>query len=258
MNEQTPRQRLRENAKLRLRRRLGKWGIDIGRDPYPNRLVRSLVAHDVECVIDVGANVGQYGALLRAAGFPGRIISAEPLTSAFAVLSRRAAADPAWTALNIGVGAEPGEVEINISANSYSSSVLEMRSTHLDAAPDSVVIDTETIRLSTVSELVAAHGVEPERCLLKIDTQGYESHVLAGAGELLNSIAGLQLELSFLELYAGQELFDALVARARDHGLTLWAFEPGFSDRNGRMLQCDGLFMREALAASRFSNGSPQ
>ena len=29
-----------------------------------------------------------------------------------------------------------------------------------------------------------------------------------------------------------------------DAGLTLWSFETGFSDLDGRLLQCDGLFLR--------------
>lgn len=251
MNEQTLRQRLREAAKLHLRSRLGRVGLDIGRDPYTNRLMRSLAAHDIDCVLDIGANVGQYGALLRAAGFTGQIISVEPLSSAFAVLSRRAARDPKWLTLNTGVGAEVGSARMNISANSYSSSVLEMRSTHLAAAPDSVIVDTEQVPLTTVADLVAAQEIGVSRCLLKVDTQGFESEVLAGAGDLLDAFGGVQLELSFLELYAGQELFDTLVERVRAHGLTLWAFEPGFSDQDGRLLQCDGLFLREQQTPAR-------
>jgi len=251
VNEQSLRQRLREATKLQLRSRLGRFGLDLGRDPYANRLVRALTAHDIDCVLDIGANVGQYGGLLRAAGFTGRIVSVEPLSSAFEVLARRAARDPKWLTLNTGVGAEVGRASMNVSANSYSSSVLEMRSTHLAAAPDSVVIDTEQIPLTTVADLVAAQEIGVSRCLLKVDTQGYESEVLAGAGDLLDVFGGVQLELSFVELYAGQELFDTLVERVRGHGLVLWAFEPGFSDQDGRMLQCDGLFLRERRAPAR-------
>ena len=54
----------------------------------------------------------------------------------------------------------------------------------------------------------------------------------------------MQLELSFVELYEGQELFDEGVETMSKHGLDLWTLDPGISDADGRLLQCDGLFVR--------------
>ena len=52
---------------------------------------------------------------------------------------------------------------------------------------------------------------KPQSTLLKIDTQGYEASVLSGAQPLLDSISAVQLEISFVELYAGQELFQQVI-----------------------------------------------
>src|SRR5205823_5456475 len=51
----------------------------------------------IDLVLDVGANEGQYGQMLRGVGYAGKLVSFEPLSSAHAVLSRVAAADVAWT-----------------------------------------------------------------------------------------------------------------------------------------------------------------
>ncbi len=67
-----------------------------------------------------------------------------------------------------------------------------------------------------------------------------------GRGDLLDRFAAVQLELSFVELYEGQQLYDELVQDLGIHGLELWALETGISDDTGRLLQCDGLFMRKA------------
>ena len=61
---------------------------------------------------------------------------------------------------------------------------------------------------------------------------------------VIDDVAAVQLELSFVELYEGQELFDDGVATMRDHGLELWTLDPGISDAEGRLLQCDGVFVR--------------
>ena len=244
--DQTLANRLRERAKLLVRGALSRADLDLSRSPYPRRLVRSLDTVGIDTVLDIGANVGQYGQMTRKAGFAGRIISCEPLNGAFGELSKRAARHDGWLPVHTAVGSESGTTTINVSANSFSSSVLDMTEAHLSGAPGSGYISSETVALTTVRDLVKEHSVVPSRTLLKIDTQGYEAEVLAGAGDLIDEFGAVQLELSFVELYAGQQLFDELYAFMRDHGLHLHIVEPGFSGPDGRMLQCDGLFVRDS------------
>jgi FkbM family methyltransferase len=238
--------RLRERAKLVVRGVLQRADLDVSRGTYTNRLVRTLDARGIDTVLDIGANVGQFATLTRRSGFAGRIISCEPLTGAFGQLGARAAKDDQWLPLHTAVGREPGTTTINVSANSFSSSVLDMTDAHLTSAPGSGYISSETVPMTTVRALAAKHSVDPARTLLKIDTQGYEEEVLAGAGDLVGEFAAIQLELSFVELYTGQQLFDDLYARMRGLGFRLQILESGFSDATGRMLQCDGLFVRSA------------
>jgi FkbM family methyltransferase len=245
VTDQTLRQRARESAKLLVRRGLGRADLSIGRDPYVNRLCRSLDHAGVDTVLDIGANVGQFGQMVRTAGFAGRIVSVEPLDSAHAVLARRSSRDAQWSTVHAAVGAEPGATTINVAGNSYSSSLLTMTQRHLSADPRSATVATQDVEVLTVVDLVKEHDVTPERTLLKVDTQGFERQVLDGAGELLARFAAVQLELSFVELYEGQQLYDELVAELDSHGLALWTLETGISDDTGRLLQCDGLFMRK-------------
>lgn len=238
----------REYAKLALRSVLYRRHLDLVSDPYPVRIVTTLTALGLDTVLDVGANIGQFGSALRASGFRGRLISCEPLTDAFAQLERRSANDPDWTVRQLAVGAEPGTLEINVAGNSFSSSLLPMTRAHADAAPGSDFVGTQPVAVTTVADLARELGVDPARALLKIDTQGYESQVLDGAGPLVGQFAAVALELSFVPLYEGQRLFDDLVARLVAAGFTLYGLEPGFADpRTGRTLQCDGLFVRSAL-----------
>lgn len=242
---QSVRNAVRESAKLRLRGGLGRVGVSVGTDPYASRLTRTLTSRGMDTVLDIGANVGQYSRLLRSAGYQGRIISVEPLTEAYAQLSRRARRDADWMTVNSAVGAEPGEVEINVSGNSFSSSILPMNDTHLSADPESAYVSTQKVPVTTVQALVAEHRIEVSRSLLKVDTQGYEAEVLAGTGDLLGQFGALQLELSFVELYEGQKLYEELSAHVQSLGFTLWSIDPGISASDGRMLQCDGLFVRD-------------
>ncbi|MCW2766994.1 MAG: hypothetical protein JWO11_2953 [Nocardioides sp.] len=247
VTDQTLSNRLRERAKLLIRGALHRVDLDVSRGPYPNRLARTLDAQGIDTVLDIGANVGQFASMTRRAGFAGRMISCEPLRGAFGELRARASRDPEWTPLHTAVGSAAGTTTINVSANSFSSSVLTMTEVHLTSAPGSGYVAQETVALTTVRDLVAEQSLVPARTLLKIDTQGFEDEVLSGAGELIGEFGAVQLELSFVELYAGQKLFDDLYERMRSNGYHLHIIEPGFSDASGRLLQCDGLFVRTAV-----------
>jgi FkbM family methyltransferase len=237
--------RLVDQAKVALHSALQKRNLDLVRNPFPVQVATATKWLELGTVLDIGGNIGQYGAALRASGFKGRIISAEPLSDAFPHLQRRAANDNTWTTLNTAVGAEPGEIEINVSANSYSSSILPMTDAHSLAAPGSEYVRAEKVAMTTLAEIIATQKVDPAKSLLKIDTQGYEGAVLDGAGDALATFAAVQLELSMVPLYDGAPLFEDLVTRMQSAGFGIFALEGGFSDpRTGRMLQCDGFFVR--------------
>jgi FkbM family methyltransferase len=233
-----------EVAKLGVRLAFQRADVSIGRDPFVKRVARMLDRRGIDTVLDVGANVGQFARMVRGAGFDGDILSFEPLSDAYRRLTRRSSGDPRWQAFNAAVGSEPGRSTIHISANSYSSSLLEMTSAHLDAAPGSEFIGSEDVDVTTVADIIEEHELDPSRLFIKVDTQGFEKAVMAGAGATIDKVAAVQLELSFVELYEGQELFDEGVATMNDHGLELWTLDPGISDAEGRLLQIDGLFVR--------------
>ena len=237
----------RESAKLLVRSVASKYGFAVGRDPFTSRVSRALGALGVTTVLDVGANEGQYASLLRASGYGGRLVSYEPVRDAYRRLSARAARDQGWTAINAGLGSEPGSATINVSANSYSSSLLSIAKAHTDVDPASAYVRRETITLRTVDDEIRRLGVDPATTLLKVDTQGYEAPTLAGAADALAGFAAVQLELSAVEVYHGQVLAPELTERLVGRGLEIWTLDPGISDATGRMLQYDCLFVRTGL-----------
>ncbi len=233
-----------------IRRTANRFGIDIHRcrlqTPESVRLAAMLASQGVDLVFDVGANVGQFAQSLRAAGYKGRLVSFEPLSTAHAQLLRVSQKDVQWKiAPQVAVGAHEGEIEIHVAANSVSSSALEMLDSHGKAAPGSAYVGSERVRLSRLDTLAHDYMRPDTVPFIKIDTQGYEDQVLTGATNLLDRVSGLQLELSFVPLYEGQQLFDALVERLRALGFSIWAIWPGLCDpRSGRMLQVDAVFFR--------------
>ncbi len=238
------------SVKLKVRRQLRKLGYDIARftpESHPiARRGRLMSSFQIDVVLDVGANAGQYAQELRGdLGFPGRICSFEPLAAPFHVLQERAAEDPKWSAFNFGLGDVTGKATINVAGNSESSSLLEMLPRHLEAAPDSGFLGTEDIEVKTLDAVFDDLCAPGERVYLKIDTQGFESRVLRGADRCLARIDTVQVELSLTPLYVGEAPLVEMCQMLVGGGYTMVGLEPGFADpRTGQLLQADGIFHR--------------
>lgn len=238
------------NIEAFVRNTANRVGIDIHRyrpeQSEPGRLVAMLASHSIDLILDVGANIGQFSQSLRKAGYQGRIVSFEPLLIAHAQLQRASGSDARWeVAPRVAIGDHEGEIELHVAANSFSSSVLEMLDSHKRAAPGSTCVAIERVQLTKLDTLARDYLNAEDKLFLKIDTQGYEDRVLRGATDLLERVCGIQLELSFVPLYEGQQLFDELVVRLRTLGFSIWAIWPGICDaKSGRMLQVDATFFR--------------
>ena len=199
----------------------------------------------IDVVVDVGANAGQYGTLLRELGFRGRLISLEPMPEAFAALERIAAADGSWSALRLAAADIDGEVELRVTADSRSSSVLARNERFADRpgwAPREVVAVPARRLATLVPELLAPR----DRAHLKVDVQGYERQVLDGAGGTLAGFDSLELELNVAPLYDGQAQLVDLLPLITELGFHMVSLEPILLDDRGRLIELDGLFARAA------------
>ncbi|CCI00652.1 FkbM family methyltransferase [Microcystis aeruginosa] len=211
------------------------------------KMQRLLAYHNIDLVFDVGANIGQYAKLLRELGYSGRIVSFEPLSSAYSQLKAVSKKDPLWEiAPQAAIGNQEGEIIINIAGNSYSSSALPMLDAHLESAPESAYSGSETVKLSRLDTIAKDYiKSETKSIFLKIDVQGLEKQVIEGATAIMPLVKGIKLELSLVPLYEGQVLFKEMIDIVEKLGYELYGIEPGFTaEKTGRMLQMDGIFFK--------------
>ncbi len=234
----------------RFRLLLRKAGIEANRYTIHTsagaQLDRLLKHCGIDLVLDVGANTGQYGDELRSHGYAGRIVSFEPLAAAHEALERAARGSPGWiVAPRMAIGDADGEIEMHVAGNSVSSSILDMLPAHERAAPGSAYIAHEKVPLRRLDGVAGQYLAGARRVLLKIDTQGYEEHVLTGATGVLDRVTAIQTELTLVPLYSGQRLLDEMRARIEAMGFELFAIFPGYVDEtSGQTLQLDGFFLR--------------
>ena len=229
-----------------IRKILLECGFKIERHfPAKDLLIPSEIKLDM--FFDIGSNVGKYAKQIRKQGYSGQIVSFEPISSAHSILLKESLSDTNWSVYDkCALGNVNGVININVSLNSYSSSVLPMLQKHLDAAPDSRVVGQESIPIYRLSDIWRSQYSEFKKIGIKIDVQGFELDVLKGAIEIIHFIEFIQIEMSLVQVYSGQALYNEVDSFLRSHGFFLWKVLPGFSDlHSGQLLQFDGIYARQ-------------
>lgn len=202
----------------------------------------------INLLFDVGANTGQYASLMRRIGYIGKIVSFEPLSTAFGELKLKVDSDENWICENFALGNEVGNSIIHVAGNSYSSSLLDILPSHIEFDVNSQYIKEESIEIKKIDDLYHLYFHPNDVVMLKIDTQGFEKKVIEGATEFLKYIKLLQLEISIEPLYKDEILFVEMVNYLKDLGFELFALENGIRNpQSGKLLQVDGIFVNNNI-----------
>ncbi len=212
------------------------------------RRIKLLEHYNVDLVFDIGANKGQYATGIMDAGYRHQIVSFEPLSSAHGVIDGLSKKHTNWTvAPRCAIGSKKEEIEINISANSVSSTLLNMLDTHIDGAPESKIIGKEKVQVFPLDEIGENYAKNCKNIFLKIDVQGFEQEVLKGAQNMLDKAKGVEMEISLVPLYENQSwLLPEILDYMSKKGFTMTSIVPAFTDhKTGKVLQCNGIFFRD-------------
>ena len=209
-------------------------------------IVKTLDFYNIDLVIDIGANKGQFGKEIREFGYKKKLISFEPMKSAFLELKEQSKKYPLWEVENLGFGKETSYEFLNISKNSVSSSILQVLETSTNVNQDTKFVSKEQINLISLNEYLSKNDIGDNKVFVKIDTQGFEKNIILGAEKVKDKITGFLLELSIVELYNSAALFNEMISLLNKFGFELWSLERGFSNKKtGRTLQFDAIFINK-------------
>jgi FkbM family methyltransferase len=202
----------------------------------------------IETCFDIGANVGQFGQKLSKFGYTGTIVSFEPLEEAHQLLSKMAKPFPNWyVESQTALGDTIGTVEINVSANSHSSSILDPSAISIKVDSGIKIVNKESVVMDTLDNVVerAIYLDKRTPSLIKIDVQGYEDKVIFGASHTLSSARLVFVEMNLAPVYEGAAGFVDIYTKLENQGFECISLTPAFEDNSRhRMLQVDGLFSR--------------
>lgn len=204
----------------------------------------------INCVLDVGACRGEYGALLREANYRGLIFSFEPVPENFARLQARIGRDPRWLAQPYALGNQEGSIEMNVAQGTHYSSFLTPNDAALSSHTPLAVARPETVQVRRLDAVFAdlTRSIQQPRVFLKMDTQGWDLEVFQGAQACLEHVVALQTELSLLPLYQGMPDWQTAIGRFEEKDFAVSALFPLWRDDNMRLGEVDCVMVRTACS----------
>ncbi len=211
------------------------------------RLVHFLNLHSIDLVLDVGANTGQFGKNLFAGGYKGSLISFEALPTAYGELVKTASTSGAdWiVAPQVALSSEKGMATFHVTGASTSSSLLAPLDSFIASAPQVYVDETIQVLTERLDAFIPLMRLEKNRTFLKLDVQGAEASVLAGAPNVLERVHGVLTELSLMPLYEDQSSPFDIHSVLDINGLEVWDIWQGYRDaRTSRLTQIDAVYFR--------------
>ncbi len=243
------------------RKRIAKLRVAV-RHPLYRRAVRQGVLPATEhqpvlaqlpsmaVVIDVGGNVGQFSTVARH-NFPGaQILSFEPLPEAGDKLRHLFAGDPLFESFPLALCDHDGTVPFHVTGADDSSSLLPVAARQVSEFPATRGVDTLDVVTARLDDVLAGRPPLPDGpLLLKVDTQGTELAVLRGATTLLERATHAIVEVSFVELYEGQDDAADITTFLVERGWALrGVYDVKYSILSGEPIQADMLFERRTAS----------
>ncbi len=206
-------------------------------------VLRSL---NCECIVDIGANRGQFTLISRRVFPKARIYSFEPLEEPAKIFKQIFDKDPEIYLFPYAIGKAKTTAAIHVTKDDDSSSLLPITKTQSNMFPGATEKETRQVLVSPLSQLIDPASI-PSASLLKIDVQGYELDVLQGCEDVLQKFSHLYIECSFIELYEGQALAHQIIAWLEQRNFILSGIHNLYYGKNGMAIQADFLFSKNKI-----------
>lgn len=232
-----------------IKKGLNTLGVEIKRfSKWEKDKYAWLEAYDINTILDIGANEGQFAQEIHEV-FPNAFIySFEPLSSCFERLQKNMDRVEKFKAFMFAIGDFNGEKHIYKNEFSPSSSILPMGKLHKEIFPFTQNMVKEKIAVRCLDDAVDEFNLHiKESILIKMDVQGYEDKVVFGGKDMFSKTSIIITEMSFVELYRGQCLFDGIYCLLKELGY-IYAGNVGqlVNPQNGRPIQSDVIFLHKA------------
>jgi len=232
------------------------WRIqDVAYAAFLRKLFQYL---EINCVLDVGANKGQFRNFLRYdVGYSELIISFEPISAHARLLSDLSVADPRWVIHECALGAREGVAVFNVMEETEFSSFLQPDHTVVDrfkkqnSIHKSVEVDVLTLD-SVMVDIEKSYG--RRNFYLKMDTQGYDLQVVAGVKQNIHLIRGMQTEASVIPIYKNMPDYSSAIRTLQGLGFDVAGIFPVSPENFPLLVEFDCVLVNKSFITNLNKN----
>jgi FkbM family methyltransferase len=204
---------------------------------------------NINVVLDIGANTGQFAKTIAALLPQAKIYSFEPLPDCFEELEKFTKERSNMEAFNLGLGDRSGVIAFEHNESSQSSSFLKIMDAHKAAFPFAQATSLVEVGMARLDDIAESLDLGSP-LMIKIDVQGYEQEVLKGGKKTIGKADIIICEVSFVILYESQPLFDDVYVIFRELGfICLGMLDQIVDPTTGKILQGDAVFVKSNLNA---------
>lgn len=191
-----------------------------------SHLLNLIKFYDIDVIIDIGANEGQFAKRMRQNGFKGRILSFEPVQKTFDKLKLAANSDNNWQVHKLALGDKKQTAVINVSASSDLSSMLQPNDFGVSKYPKIESSYQEEIEVDLLDSFVKSNSISGNNILLKMDTQGYDLNVFRGGVNVLANVRCILSEISLIPIYDGMPSYKDVLTEYENYNFAVSGFYP--------------------------------
>ena len=224
---------------------LKKSGVNLARYKLYDK--KWIIDSNINTVIDIGANIGEFTILYSVLFGKADIYAFEPLPDCFLELKRKTQKIPRIQIYNIGLGNEEILQEIYKSDWHPASSFLDMSSLHKENYPHSANHKKINVKIDKLDNVLKDKSLN-DNILIKLDVQGFEAEVIKGGMAVFKKAKIVITEVSFVELYENEPMFDGIYLLLTSLGFEYCgSLKQSTDKRNQSYLQADCIFINNKI-----------
>jgi FkbM family methyltransferase len=203
-----------------------------------------LLDSDIQTVLDIGANIGEFTGIFNELFPKAEIHAFEPLPDCFNKLRERTKELKNVKVYNIGLGSKDGELELYKSSWHPASSFREMGDLHKQNYPHSSKSENIIVGIRQLDDIFEG-SILPENIFIKMDVQGFEDEVIKGGIKTFSNSRVIVVESSFQKLYENEPMFHGIYSLLEPLGFEYrGSLKQSVNKMDESFLQGDCIFIR--------------
>jgi len=215
-------------------------------------LSKILKIYNINLILDVGANVGQFCQKIIELNYKNKIILVEPVKETFLKLKEDFKGKTNLEFLNVGIGTQTSQQKIYKSLRNNNkadmNSLLKINNTGEKLVKNANITSEEIVEIVHVNEFLKNYNLN--NSMLKIDTEGFDFQILKNIKiEYLKKINIIMIEVGAFKIFDSQEGdLNEITEFCKKNNFQLYNIDPFFiNPATGQLCIMDILFVNKDI-----------